>query len=73
MKMAGFVLKVLKCIFAVLIVSHVECVLKRSKEGCIICGRKSQPCNFQNADAYPKPWRISLLLEIVYGGWTLIR
>lgn len=21
----------------------------------------------------PKPWRISLLLEIVYGGWTLIR
>lgn len=23
--------------------------------------------------ANPKPWRISLLLEIVYGGWTLIR
>ena len=21
----------------------------------------------------PKPWRISLLLEVVYGGWTLIR
>jgi len=21
----------------------------------------------------PKPWRISLLLETVYGGWTLIR
>jgi hypothetical protein len=21
----------------------------------------------------PKPWRISLLLEIIYGGWTLIR
>lgn len=21
----------------------------------------------------PKPWRISLILEIVYGGWTLIR
>jgi hypothetical protein len=21
----------------------------------------------------PKPWRVSLLLEIVYGGWTLIR
>ena len=53
MKMAGFVVK---CIFAVLvavlIVSHVACVLKRSKEVCIICGRKSQPCNFQNANAY---------------------
>ena len=23
--------------------------------------------------ANPKPWRISLILEIVYGGWTLIR
>lgn len=22
---------------------------------------------------WPKPWRISLLLEVVYGGWTLIR
>ena len=21
----------------------------------------------------PKPWRVSLLLEIVYGGWTFIR
>ncbi len=21
----------------------------------------------------PKPWRISLLLEVIYGGWTLIR
>ena len=21
----------------------------------------------------PKPWRISLLLEVVYGGWTLIK
>ena len=21
----------------------------------------------------PKPWRVSLLLEIIYGGWTLIR
>ena len=21
----------------------------------------------------PKPWRVSLMLEIVYGGWTLIR
>ena len=53
--MAGFVVK---CTFAVLvavhIVSHIECMLKRSKEGCIICGRNSQPCNFQNADAYTK-------------------
>ena len=22
---------------------------------------------------HPKPWRISLILEIVYGGWTLVR
>ena len=22
---------------------------------------------------HPKPWRISLLLEVVYGGWTIIR
>ena len=21
----------------------------------------------------PKPWRISLLLEVMYGGWTLVR
>ena len=53
MKMAGFAVKCLFVVLvALLIVPHVKCVLKRSKEGCVICGRKSQPCNFQNADAY---------------------
>lgn len=34
---------------------------------CFLFGKKAKLA------MKPKPWRISLLLEVIYGGWTLIR
>lgn len=38
----------------------IKYIYKRLFPGCVLAGK-------------PKPWRITLLLEIIYGGWTLIR
>ena len=49
-----------------------ECVLLKYHDifadlYAFIFGKKAKLAN------KPKPWRISLLLEVIYGGWTLIR
>lgn len=35
-----------------LLVSNTECIIRRSKNGCAICGKKSQLIDFQNLYTY---------------------